>query len=426
MSLGLFLAFFIAMLIGIPVAASLGLALVGTSIISDRYSLAFIARSAISMLDSFPILAVPMFILAGEVMGQGGISRRLFNFANAIMGRFTGGVPMATILTCMLFGAISGSAQATFAAIGTLMIPLMKRQGYDERFVTGLTASSGGLGILIPPSLPMVMYGISSQASIGSMFIAGILPGVLTGLALMIFAYFYCRRHPLGHAPEAEERLSIWVSFKDGFWALLSPVIILGGIYTGTFTPTEAAGVSVVYGIVISRWVYKSLSFNQMPNILLRAAKINAPVLLILCMATVFGRVLSMMKVPTEMANFLLSISNDPLIILLLINVLLIVAGMFMETLASIVILTPILLPIALQIGLSPIHFGVIMVANLAIGFVTPPIGVNLYTAAALTGLPISDVVKSAIGPVIALLIALVFIVACPWLSLGLLDLLSK
>lgn len=413
----LFMAFFALLALGVPVAGSIGLALLANGLAGSGIAPAYIGRSLIQGLDSFTVLAVPLFILAGEIMGQGGISKRLFNLANAMVGKFTGGVPMATVLTCMLFGAISGSGQATFAAVGSIMIPEMERQGYDKSFVTGLTASSGGLGVLIPPSLPIVMYALAANTSIGTMFSAGILPGILCGLALMIYAYLFCRRHPIS-GTSFTPTMGVFQSIKEGFWALLTPVIILGGIYGSIFTSTEAAGVAVAYALIVSIFVYRTILLKDLPRIFLRAAALNAPILLIVGIATVLGRVLAMQKVPTMIASGILSVTTSGILIIILINILLLIVGMLMETLAAIVILAPILLPIIDGIGMSPVHFGVIMVANLAIGFVTPPVGTNLYTAAALTGIHVKDLTKAIIGPVCALLIAQVLLVMFPQISL--------
>jgi C4-dicarboxylate transporter DctM subunit len=413
----LFIVFFGLMALGVPIAAAMGLGLLLNALFGETVSLAFIGRGMVSSLDSFPVLAVPIFIFAGEIMAKGGISKRLFNFANACVGGFTGGVPMATVFTCMLFGAISGSGSATFAAVGTIMIPIMTKQGYDRRFITALTAASGGLGILIPPSLPMVMYGVSAGTSIGDMFMAGVLPGVLCGIALMVYAYIFSKLHPVELKHTQEPRISIGRSLLDGFWALLCPVIILGGIYGGIFTATEAAGVAALYGILVSKFIYKTLELREIPGILLRSARMNAPILLIVAVATVFGRILTIQNIPVMLANAVLGITDNTILILVFINLLLLVAGMLMEALAAIVILTPILLPIATGIGLSPIHFGVIMVANLAIGFITPPVGTNLYAASGITGIPIKDIVRAAVGPVLALFIIQVFIVLIPGIS---------
>lgn len=258
----LFLVFFCLLAIGVPVLGSIGLGVIANGLAGGAVSLAYIGRNMVQALDSFTILAVPLFILAGEIMGQGGISKKLFNFANACLGRFTGGVPMATVLTCMLFGAISGSGQATFAAVGSIMIPAMEEQGYDKNFVTGVTASSGGLGVLIPPSLPMVMFAITvGSVSIGSMLTAGIIPGVLCGIALMVYCYIYCKRHPV-KIDHTEKTMGIFESLKDGFWALLTPVVILGGIYSGLFTATEAAAVACVYALIVSLFIYRTVTFK--------------------------------------------------------------------------------------------------------------------------------------------------------------------
>ncbi len=413
----LFLVFFCLLAIGVPVLGSIGLGVIANGLAGGAVSLAYIGRNMVQALDSFTILAVPLFILAGEIMGQGGISKKLFNFANACLGRFTGGVPMATVLTCMLFGAISGSGQATFAAVGSIMIPAMEEQGYDKNFVTGVTASSGGLGVLIPPSLPMVMFAITvGSVSIGSMLTAGIIPGVLCGIALMVYCYIYCKRHPV-KIDHTEKTMGIFESLKDGFWALLTPVVILGGIYSGLFTATEAAAVACVYALIVSLFIYRTVTFKQLPGILLRAAGLNAPILIIVAAATVLGRALAIQNVPEALAATILSVTSNKWMIMLLLNILLLIVGMLMETLSAITILAPILMPVAAGIGIDPIHFGVIMVANLAIGFVTPPVGTNLYTAASITGIPVKNLCKAIVGPVIALLVVQVFLVLIQQLS---------
>ena len=413
----LFLVFFVLLFLGVPIAAALGLGMVVNAVMGAPFSLSFIGRGMITALDSFPVLAVPIFIFAGEVMAKGGISKRLFDLANAIFGGITGGVAIATVFTCVLYGAISGSGSATFAAVGTIMIPIMVRQGYDDKFITALAASSGGLGTLIPPSLPMVMFALSASCSVNDMFFAGVIPGLICAAALMIYAFLFCKRHPIQHTENSEPRMGVFQSFRRGFFAILCPVIILGGIYAGVFTATEAAGVAAVYGILVSVFIYKTLKFSELPGILLRCAGQTAPIILIVAVATVFGRVLTIQNAPAMLADTMLGLTDNPIVILLLLNILLLIAGMLMDALAAIVILTPILLPIATSIGVSTIHFGVIMVANLAIGFVTPPVGTNLYMASGLTGIPIKDIVRAAVGPIVALLIAQVLIVCFPALS---------
>jgi len=413
----LLIVFFGLLFIGVPIPATLGLALFQNTVTGGDVSLVFIARTMVGSMNSFPILAVPMFILAGEIMGRGGISKRLFDFSNSLVGGITGGVPMATVLTCMLFGSISGSGPATFAAVGTLMIPMMVKQGYDLKFVTGITAAAGSFGVILPPSIPMVMYAVSANVSIGSMFMAGIIPGIIFGVFLMGYAYIYCKFNTIPPVPPELAPMPVLKSFKEGFFALLAPVIILGGIYSGVFTATEAAAVAVVYGILISRFIYKSIVLKDLPKYIYNAAATNGPILLIVALATVFGRVLTFEGIPRQIADGIMGISTNPIIILLIINLVLLIIGLFMEPLSSIIILTPILLPIALSIGVDPIHFGIIMIANLAISLVTPPLGISLFVAASITKLPILALSRAAIGPIIALLIALLIIVFVPELS---------
>ena len=418
-----FVIFFALLILGVPIPGALGLALYQDAIWGGGMSLDFIGRTMIRSMDSFPILAVPMFILAGEIMGKGGISKALFDFANSIVGRITAGTPMATILTCMLFGAISGSGSATFAAVGSLMIPLMVAQGYNSKFVTGVTAASGGLGSIIPPSLPMVMFAISANLSIGDMFMSGIVPGIIVGASLMLYSFIYCKRNKIPPPPPEMAPMSIWQATRKGFFALLTPVIILGGIYSGIFTATEAAAVSVVYGILVSRFIYKTIRLRDLHKYVFNAAKTMGPMVIIVSLATTFGTALTFAGVPAQIANTLLGISENPIMILVLINIILLVAGMFMDSLSAIVILTPLLLPVSMGIGLDPIHLGVIMVVNLSIGLVTPPVGISLYVAAAITKLPILQLSRAAVGPIIALLLALVLIAAVPTLSTFLVSL---
>lgn len=413
----MFFAFFGLLLIGVPISASIGLGVIIASTLSGDFSWLYIGRGFVSALDSFPVLAVPIFIVAGEIMAQGGISRRLFDISNSLLGKYTGGVPMATVFTCMLFGAISGSGSATFAAVGAIMIPIMDEQGYDKNFVTALTASSGGLGTLIPPSLPMVMYAVAAGISVNDMFMSGVVPGVMCAIALMIYCYIFSLKHPIRVDDSIAPRLPIIISLKNGIFALLCPVIILGGIYAGIFTATEAAAVAAFYGLIVSVYVYKTLKWKDIPEILKKCAAQTAPILFIVAGATVLGRVLTLENIPIMAARAVLDLTDSKFLILLGMNIILLIAGMLMEALAATLILTPIFLPIAIAIGVDPIHLGVIMVANLAIGFVTPPVGTNLYIASGMTGIPIKDIFKSAIGPIIALLITQIFIVCIPHLS---------
>ncbi|WP_079477586.1 TRAP transporter large permease [Halobacillus salinus] len=421
-SLVLFGSFAILLLLSVPIGIALGLATMVTIFYSGTIPVEFLMKELVTSVDSFPLMAVPFFILAGEIMGKGGISERLFNFANALVGNKTGGFAMATIVTCMFFAAISGSGPATVAAIGGIMIPAMVRQGYDKKFATATVAAAGSIGVIIPPSIPMVIYGVVGSASIGDMFIAGIIPGLIVGAALMIWAYLYSRKNNYKGSGEKSTLADVGKTFWEAKWALVIPVIILGGIYGGIFTPTEAAVIAVVYGLIAGLLLYRELKVKDLPKVLADSALTTATVLIIVGSATAFGRLLTIEQIPAQVANFLLSISDNQIVIILLITLLLLVVGCFMDTLAAIIILTPILLPIATNIGYDPIHFGIIMVVNLAIGFITPPLGVNLFVGSGISGLSIEKLSKAIIPYFLAMIFALLMITFIPELSLWLIS----
>jgi len=414
----LFLIFFGLIVLGTVFPAALGLALFQNSIFSGDASLGFIARTMVTSMDNFTILAVPIFMLAGEIMGKAGISKRMFNVSNSLVGRFRGGLPMAVVVTMLLFGSVSGSGPATLAAVGSIMIPLLVEQGYDKKFVTGITAVSAGVGIILPPSIPLVIYAIAANTSIGDMFMAGIIPGILVGVAVMVYSYIYCLRNPIGEVSEDLKPQPFWKSFKEGFWALLSPLIILGGIYGGIFTPTEAAAVSLVYAIIVGKFIYKEISLRDIPQMVYNAAALNAPILVIISLSSVFGRILTFEGVPALVADALLGFSTNPIVILILINIFMLTIGTFIDTISKVIILTPILLPIALSIGIDPVHFGIIMIVNFAIGLVTPPTGISLFVASAITDIPFMRVSKAVVGPLVAMLVVLILVSAFSFFSL--------
>ncbi|WP_368503918.1 TRAP transporter large permease [Alkalihalophilus sp. As8PL] len=418
----LFASFALFLFLSVPIGIALGLATLVTILYSGSIPVEFLVQGLITSVDSFPLMAVPFFILAGEIMGKGGISNRLFLFANSIVGNKTGGFAIATIITCMFFAAISGSGPATVAAIGGIMIPAMVRQGYDKKFATALVAAAGSLGVIIPPSIPMVIYGVVGSASIGDMFIAGIIPGVLVGMGLMIYAYFHSKKKGYVGSPEKTSLKNILRSAWEAKWALLIPVIILGGIYGGIFTPTEAAVIAVVYGLIAGLLLYRELKIKDLPRVFADAALTTSTVLIIVGSATAFGRLLTIEQIPNQVAEAMLTISENPIVLILLITVLLLIVGCFMDTLAAIIILTPILLPIAVNLGYDPIHFGIIMVVNLAIGFITPPLGVNLFVGSGISGLSIETLSKAIIPFFVAMLATLLLIVFIPELSLWLLQ----
>jgi len=419
----LFGSFAVLLFLSVPIGISIGLATLVTILSTGTLPVEFLAKELVTSVDSFPLMAVPFFILAGEIMGKGGISERLFNVANAIVGNKTGGFAIATIITCMFFAAISGSGPATVAAIGGIMIPAMVRNGYDLKFATAIVASAGSIGVIIPPSIPLVIYGVVGNTSIGDLFIAGIIPGILVGLSMMVWAYYYSKKKGYRGMDEPTSLKKIGVAFWDAKWALLIPVIILGGIYGGFFTPTEAAVIAVVYGLFASMVLYHELNIKDLPKVMVDSALTTATVLIIVGTATAFGRFLTIEQVPTKVAQALMKISDEPIIIIMLIMALLLVVGMFMDTLAAIIILTPILLPIAVQIGYDPIHFGILMVVNLAIGFITPPLGVNLFVASGISGLSLESLSRAVLPFIFAMLFTLLLITFIPQLSMFLVGL---
>lgn len=424
----LFIIFIIALVIAIPVSISLGIASVLPSIFDPSFTVGakYLIRAMFGGLDSFPLLAVPMFVLSGIIMAKGGISKKLFDVFAYYLGKFTAGMPCAVVVTCLFYGAISGSAPATVAAVGSMTIPILTSLGYDLTFSTALVAVAGGLGVIIPPSIPFIMYGMASGASVSDLFLAGIIPGLLIGFLLMGFAVYYCKKHG-----EDKEKINANVNalhekgllgvLKESFFALLSPVIILGCIYSGIASPTEAAVISVFYALIVSMFVYKSIHIKDIWAIMIEAIKTFTPILFILAASTAFSRVLTLMQVPQTVSAFILNNFKSPVIILLVINLFLLIVGMVMDTTPAILILTPILLPIIEAIGMAPIQFGVIMVVNLAIGFVTPPIGVNLFVASSLTDVSVMDIAKHAMPMIALFLVALLLITFIPALSLGLL-----
>lgn len=420
-----FITLIISLVLTVPIGFSLGIASLAYIFATDQLTLGFVARNMVTGTDSFPIMAIPFFVFAGELMGGGGISKRLLDVANVFFGRIRGGLAIVTVVVCMFFAAISGSGPATVAAVGGMVVPTMLEKGYDKKFVLALIAAAGSIGVIIPPSIPMVVYSVTVNSSVSSLFLAGFIPGILIGLVLIAYSYFYARS--AGYKGDTEP-FSIGRALREvwrGKWALLSPVIILGGIYGGIFTPTEAAAVSVIYSLIIGLFVHKELNFKQMLDVTKRACETTATILVVIGCATGFSKVLTLGRIPTTVATLLTTMTDSKVLILLLINLLLLLVGCFMETVCAIMILAPILFPVVTALGVDPVHFGIIMVTNLAIGFITPPLGVNLFVASRV-GETTLDVVIKGIIPFLVLMIAtLMLITYVPAISMFLPNLLG-
>ncbi|QEM82318.1 TRAP transporter large permease [Halomonas binhaiensis] len=416
MALLLFGSLIVFFIIGVPIAFSLGLASAITVWQGDLMPMLIIAQQFIASVNSFPLMAIPFFILAGYLMQSGGISKRLVDFSNTLVGSMTGGLAMVAILTSLFFAAISGSGAATTAAIGSILIPAMVAKGYASDYAASNQAASGALGVIIPPSIPLILYAIAADVSVGDMFVAGVLPGLMLTFSLIVYAYFYARRKHHG----GEEKSSwhdIYQAGRKALLAIFMPIIILGGIYGGFFTPTEAAVVAVVYSFIIGTLVYREIHFRELPKIFQEAAVMTAVVLIIIGAAGVYGRILQSLRVPTMISEFVIGTIDSPLLFILLVNLLLLIAGMFIEAAAAILILVPILLPIAINFGFDPIHLGVVMVVNLAMGMFTPPVGLNLFVASQISQVSVTRL-SYAIAPFVAIvLVNLLIISMVPSLS---------
>ena len=424
----LFIVLIVCLVIGVPIAACLGLAAIAAyeigkvAIITPVY----IYKGMIDGLNSYPLLAIPLFIFSGLIMARGGIAKKLFEFFAFFIGKITAGLPITSVITCLFYGALSGSGPATTAAVGSMVVPYLEGLGYNKNFSAALVATAGGLGVIIPPSVPFIIYSLSSGCSVSDMFIAGIVPGFLIAICLSVAAFIICKRkgedrEKLDENYKAIREKGLLQLFKESFWALLTPVIILGGIYGGIVTPTEAAAVSVFYSMFVSIFIYKTMSFRDIPSLLEGTAKNLAPMLIVIAVAVVFGRVLTLLNLPMMLTKVITGSITSKAVILIILNVILIIAGMLINTTSAIMILTPVLLPIATAIGMDTVHFGIMMVVNLAIGFVTPPVGTNLYVACGMFNIPITTMTKYTMPFILSFGVALVLVAAFPQISLCLL-----
>ena len=384
-----------------------------------------VAQKAFTGLDSFTLIAIPFFMLAGNLMALGGIARRIVNLADAAVGKFTGGLGMATIIGCMFFAAISGSGPATVTAMGSIMLPEMEKRGYDRAFSTGLTATAGTIGVIIPPSIPFVIYGVASGTSVGDMFKAGFIPGILIGIGLMIVCWVISKKRGYKGIEQTKSEESFLKTFLDTLPALMAPIIILGGIYGGIFTPTEAAVVATVYSLIVGKFIYHELNWKIIYESYRSTADMNGFTGLALGFSMSFAAYLTMEQIPSKVASVVLSAVSSPVAIIALIIVILLVVGCFVDNISSCLILTPVFLPMVKAIGMDPVHFGIMMTVALAIGFVTPPYGVNLFVASAVAKLKIEQVSKAAIPFLGAMFVCLLLIAYIEPISMALVWLLN-
>jgi C4-dicarboxylate transporter DctM subunit len=422
-TLVLFVLLFVFMFLGMPVAVALGLSSLLTILFFAQDSLASLSLKLFETSEHYTLLAIPFFILGGAFMTTGGVAKRMIRFANACIGHLRGGLAMASVMACMLFAAVSGSSPATVVAVGSIVIAGMVRAGYPLPFAAGVICNAGTLGILIPPSIVMVVYGAATETSVGKLFMAGVIPGIVLGLMLMVAIYVRARVINLQKMPRASMS-EVLTSGRDSMWGLLLIIIILGGIYGGVFTPTEAAAVAAVYAFFIAVFVYRDIGMKQVPHVLLEAGKVTVMLMFIVANALLFAHVLTTERIPQAIAETIVGWGMPAWQFLVVVNILLLIAGMFMEPTGIILILAPILFPIAMQLGIDPVHLGIIMTVNLEIGMITPPIGLNLFVTAGITKMSIGQVVKAALPWTMVLLLFLAIVTYVPIMSLFLPNLL--
>jgi C4-dicarboxylate transporter, DctM subunit len=413
----LFLMLFAFLLVGMPIAMSLGLASLLTIFLFANDSMASLSLKFLQTMEQFTLLAIPFFILAGNFLTTGGVAKRMISFAVSAVGHLPGGLAIASVLACMLFAAVSGSSPATVVAIGSIVIAGMVRVGYTQAFATGVIVNAGTLGILIPPSIVMVVYAAATESSVGRLFMAGVIPGILLGTCLMIAIYIAAVVKDLPRQPKVAwtERL---VRFREAAWGLLLILIVMGGIYGGVFTPTEAAAVAAVYAFIAAVFIYGDLKLADVPRVLADSGRVTVMLMFIIANAFLFAHVLTTEQIPQGIAQTLIEWNLQSWQFLLIVNIVLLIAGNFMEPSSIILVLAPIVFPTAMKLGIDPIHLGVIMVVNMEIGMVTPPVGLNLFVASGITGMPLMSVVRASIGWLMILLGFLIFVTYVPQISL--------
>lgn len=428
MTAAVLISFFGCLILGVPLTLLLIFSSMIPGIVNPSFvaNTQFVLRSIMGGADSSSLLAAPLFILSGIIMAKGGISKKIFDFFAYFLGRVRGGMPCAVIVTCLFYGAISGSGTATCAAVGSMTIPILLELGYEPAFAGALVATAAGLGVIIPPSVPFIMYGTATGVSIGKLFIAGVIPGILIAVCLMVYTVFYCIHIGENRALIDEKTKEIrdkgfFPLLKESIWALLTPVILLGGIYSGIVTTTEVACIAVIYALIVSIFVYKSVRVQDTLYLLSESCKQLAPLGLMLAVATAFGRVLTLLQIPYMLSNFITTHFSSTVAVLLMINIVLLFIGMIMDTGPALMILGPMLLPLTSSLGVDPVHLGIIMTVNMAIGFVTPPFGVTLFVASPLANVPPMTLGKKALPFILTFCVALLLITFIPQISMCLL-----
>jgi len=405
----LLLTLLILFLINAPLSIAIGVSSLFTLVFFSDFPLIMVVQRMVNAVDSFPLMAVPLFMLAGALMDIGGISKRIVNFAESLVGWVPGGLAAVAVVASMFFAGISGSAAADTAAVGALLIPSMISKGYKDDFSAAIQASGGSIGVIIPPSIPMIIYGFITGTSISKLFAAGIFPGILMGISLILVAILISKKRGYGSEVSFSVK-NVFKNFKEAFWSLGAPVIILGGILGGIFTATEAAAVAVIYGFLVGKFIYKELDIEKVPELLIKSAVLASIILFIISTASIFGWIITMENIPQIIAQKLLTISNNPVILLLLINIMLLIAGTFIETTVSLILLVPIIYPLIPTLGIDPIQMGVIVVTNLAIGMLTPPLGICLIVSCGISKNTILEVSRAIIPFLIVLIIDLLII----------------
>lgn len=424
MSILLFVILILLFIINVPIAVALGLSTVIIVFLTGSIELSTLPHRMFTTLDSFPLLAAPFFILAGKIMEHGGISDKIVEFASSLVGHLRGGLAHVSVVACMFFAALSGSAVATTAAVGALMIPSMVKAGYSREFSASVQAAGGTTGVIIPPSVPMVMFAVSAGVSVSDLFIAGIVPGLFIGISLMVWVCIYSLKNNI----KSDEKFNFNNVIRTGlnsFLALLMPLIILGGIYSGLFTPTEASVIAVVYGFVVGKFVYKKITLEVMKKIVLDTVVVVSSLSVIIASASFFGFYITIERLPHEIASFISEMNLNPVVVMMVIIIFLLFVGMFIDEISAIIILTPILLPIVTAVGVDPVHFGLLMVVNLAIGLLTPPVGLSLFVASKVGNILPEKMIKPLIPFILIMVLDVVILYLLPQLSIGMVAIFS-